>query len=92
MGRLLMPMGAQRPALSIVPRRPRIRDATAEIERVGDPALYFAAVADNARAHGREGQSIGVCPPEVRLALEMAANEDFEHRAFEGELDLLERA
>lgn len=35
---------------------------------------------------------IGALPPELRLALEMAINEDTERRALEGELHLLEAA
>jgi hypothetical protein len=43
------------------------------------------------RSQGR-GVIIGELPTEVRLALEMAAHEEAERRALEGELALLEEA
>ena len=56
----------------------------------GDPRRFFTAAT---RAHGaREGRSIVAMPEPVRLALEMAAHEEQERRALEGELASLEAA
>jgi hypothetical protein len=70
----------------------RIRDAVADIEGVGDPRLYFAAVEARGCAHGLQGRPIGQYPAVQRLALEIVANEELERRALEGELTLLEHA
>jgi hypothetical protein len=62
-----------------------------------DPVSAFGAAASRLREYGAR-QSFGDTgslqhlPREVRLALEMAANEDVERRAMEGELAMLEAA
>jgi hypothetical protein len=61
-----------------------------EIELAGDPSEYFGHAA-------RQASRLGITaltdlPHEVRLALEMAAHEDAERRALEGELAELEQA
>jgi hypothetical protein len=79
-------------------RAPQVQNAVRLIEEVGDPARLFAIQAEHGRpkprarrAHG-PGLALGDLPTEVRLALEMAAHEESERRALEGELALLEEA
>lgn len=62
-----------------------VTHAVAALEQADSPDAYIAQVA---RAAG----VLTTLPPEVRLAVEMAANEDAERRAMEGELSLLEQA
>lgn len=69
-----------------------IRAAVRELEEEGDPHHYFASAESRARKLGHGYQSLGFLPRGIRLALEMAANEEAERRALEGELALLERA
>ena len=76
-----------------------VRAAVALVEHTPDPAALFALMAAEQRRRfrarswqwGDEGmvQQFG---PDVRLALEMAAHEEQERRALEGELAELERA
>jgi hypothetical protein len=79
-------------------RAPQVQDAVRLIEEVGDPADLFAIQAERGRPGARSrrtrarGLVIGEFPMEVRLALEMAAHEETERRALEGELALLEDA
>jgi hypothetical protein len=76
-----------------------VRDAVALVERTPDPASLFAHTAGEQRRRfyarswqfGEDGR-ITTFPPAVRLALEMAAHEEQERRALEGELGELERA
>ena len=68
----------------------QVREAVSEIELAGDAARYFGHAA-------RQASRLGITaltdlPVEVRLALEMAAHEDAERRALEGELAELEQA
>ena len=72
--------------------RRRIEAAVREIEEVGVPERYFAAAELRARKKGRGYASLATQPAEIRLALEMAANEAAERAALEGELALLEAA
>jgi hypothetical protein len=74
----------------------QVQDAVRLLERQSDPAAFFA---NEARAPHRFGPKstqgfarITGFPIEVRLALEMAAHEEQERRALEGELALLEAA
>lgn len=68
--------------------RARVTAAVAELEEVADPVDYFSRV-----ARRRDGESaVAKLPVPVRLALEMAAHEESERRAAQGELALLERA
>ena len=68
------------------------------IEDVGEPAQLFAVQAERGRPGPRSrrteprGIVIGELQTEVRLALEMAAHEESERRALEGDLALLEDA
>jgi hypothetical protein len=79
-------------------RAAQVQNAVRLIEEAGDPARVFATQAARARPGPRSKRSegrelvIGQLPTEVRLALEMAAHEEAERRALEGELALLEEA
>jgi hypothetical protein len=67
-----------------------VLDAVRHIERAGDPERYFV---NAARIATRAGVTrLSRFPLETRLALEMAAHEEAERRALEGELAELERA
>ena len=75
----------------------QVQDAVRLLERHTDPISFFAheartplPVRRGRRAKGPKG--IQRFPIEVRLALEMAAHEEQERRALEGELALLEAA
>ncbi len=75
----------------------RIREAVELLESAGDPSRYFASAATRTREWGREQfwgdtGALRFLPPAVRLALEMAAHEDVERAAMEGELAELEMA
>lgn len=73
-----------------------VQDAVKELEEWGGPERAFAAAAGNVKTYGAQ-QSFGdtgaiqFFPRPVRLALEMAAHEEQERRALEGELELLEQ-
>lgn len=73
-----------------------VRDAVGLLEREGDPSRYFASAATAARGTytgKREPKpEIALLPEPARLALEMAAHEESERRALEGELAVLELA
>jgi hypothetical protein len=79
-------------------RAPQVQSAVRLIEEVGDPVKMFAIQAERGRPGPRSrrtpahGLAIGELSTEVRLALEMAAHEEAERRALEGELALLEEA
>jgi hypothetical protein len=76
-----------------------VREAVALLERDPDPAALYARIARDERRRfygsgwqfGDEGV-VGRFPPALRLAIEMAAHEERERRALEGELAELERA
>lgn len=70
--------------------RERVSEAVSLIEREADPMRFFDAAARQAMS--REKSKISALPEATRLALEMAAHEDSERRALEGELALLEQA
>jgi hypothetical protein len=87
------------PQINASGARPReVQSAVRLIEEVGDPAALFAAQAERTRLGPRatrtpsRGLALSRLPTEVRLALEMAAHEESERRALEGELALLEEA
>lgn len=69
-----------------------LREAVAELESVSDPKEYFPMAERRARKKGRGYGTLSGLPKPIRLALEMAANEDNERLAIEGELHLLEQA
>jgi hypothetical protein len=79
-------------------RAAQVQGAVRLIEEVGGPADLFAIQAERGRPGPRSRRSdsrgliIGELQTEVRLALEMAAHEEAERRALEGELALLEEA
>lgn len=70
--------------------RDRVSEAVSMIEREADPMRFFDVAARQAMT--REKARISGLPEAMRLALEMAAHEDSERRALEGELALLEQA
>ena len=70
--------------------RDRVSEAVSLIERESDPMRFFDVAARQAMS--REKAKISALPEAMRLALEMAAHEDSERRALEGELALLEQA
>jgi len=70
--------------------RDRVKEAVALIERAADPMRFFDVAARQAMNHDKP--KISALPEASRLALEMAAHEDSERRALEGELALLEQA
>ena len=59
------------------------------LERLGDPDAVFSRIAA-AAGHG-EGGTLATLPRDIALGLEMAAHEETERRAMEGELAMLER-
>ena len=67
-------------------------DAVRAIERAGDPRTYFRVAMRQVRLEGRLYSAVESYPSAVRLALEMAAAEEAERRAIEGELAGLQRA
>lgn len=67
-----------------------VGDAVGLIESGGDPRGYFARAEADARRMGWGYQELWGMPAPVRLALEMAANEERERRAMETELATLE--
>ncbi|HEX8273184.1 MAG TPA: hypothetical protein VF615_11135 [Longimicrobiaceae bacterium] len=71
--------------------RREVQGAVERIERVGDPDRYLKEAEREARRTGRGHRDLRLMPREVRLAMEMAAHEDSERRAMEGELAELER-
>jgi hypothetical protein len=71
--------------------RAEVRAAVARIEAAGNPERYFRQAELDARKLGWGYRELWQMPAEVRLALEMSANEDAERRALEGELAALER-
>lgn len=70
--------------------RDRVSEAVALIEREAEPLRFFDVAAR--QAMDRAKAKISALPEATRLALEMAAHEDSERRALEGELALLEQA
>ncbi|HEY0997399.1 MAG TPA: hypothetical protein VGD77_15495 [Gemmatimonadaceae bacterium] len=77
-----------------------VQDSVTFLERAGNPLLLFDRVARDVRksratampASLLQSGALRLLPRYHRLALEMAANEDVERRALEGELHLLEAA
>lgn len=71
-----------------------VAEAVRVLEEVGDPNAAFASATRVAGADARRSATtdIGSLAAPVRLALEMAAHEEVERLALEGELAALERA
>jgi len=70
--------------------RERVNEAVALLEHTADPVRFFDVAAEHAATGGKH--RVSALPESMRLALEMAAHEDSERRALEGELALLEQA
>jgi len=70
----------------------QVQAAIRELEEVGGPEAYFSQAEYRARRQGWGYMNLGRLPASIRLALEMAANEDAERIALEGELSWLEGA
>ena len=70
--------------------RERVSEAVSLIERETEPVRFIDFATRQATNRGRP--KISALPEATRLALEMAAHEDTERRALEGELALLEQA
>jgi hypothetical protein len=69
-----------------------VRRAVKRLENFDDPTRYLlSAAAVSARA-ARPGSLLPRLPVDVRLAIEMAANEETERFTLEGEMWLLEEA
>ena len=88
-------LGALLPALNFAGgREAEVTSAVQSIERAGGATDYFAAAASDPASYGIRGAAFGprlaALPREVRLAMEMAAHEERERRALEGELAVLE--
>jgi hypothetical protein len=72
--------------------RSLVQRAVSQLEDASDPSRYFAVALTRARKEGNLYSPIAAYPSEVRIALEMAAQEEAERRTLEGELGLLEQA
>ena len=70
--------------------RERVSEAVSLIERAENPLQFFDVAARIAATRGKA--KISTLSESIRLALEMAAHEESERRALEGELLLLEQA
>lgn len=73
-------------------RQRTVQDAVGLIEKVGGPERAFTAITKKSGRGAPQDPSweIGSLPSDIRLALEMAAHEETERRALEGELAVLE--
>ena len=69
-----------------------LRRAVSALEEVRDPERYFARALAQVRSRGLHYSPIGAYPAAVRIALEMAAHEESERRAMQGELATLEQS
>lgn len=67
-----------------------VKTAVRELEDAGSPEAFFASTEQRARKQGWGFMTLGGLPSPLRLALEMAAHEDVERIALEGELAWLE--
>lgn len=73
---------------------PHVRRAVRRLEGHADPLKYLrsaAAISSHASHPGTAG-SLARLPPDMRMAVEMAVNEESERFALEGEMALLEMA
>jgi hypothetical protein len=69
----------------------QVMDAVKRIDRARTAEGFLASAEDQARQMGLGYRDVWDMPLELRLAMEMAAHEDAERRALEGELVELER-
>jgi hypothetical protein len=67
-----------------------VREAVKRIENFADPVKYLMSAAALADQRGPREKALSQLPLSARLAVEMAANEENERFALEGELALLE--
>ena len=72
--------------------RGKVASAVRQIEEAGHPEAYFREVELRARKAGWGYGTLATLPHEIRLATEMAAHEEHERSALEGELARLEAA
>ena len=78
-------------------RRSQVQDAVSLLDAAPDPTRFLAHAAGRVREWGAQQRfgdtgALRHLPAPARLALEMAAHEEAERRALEGELAALERA
>jgi len=69
--------------------RRETEQAVANLDANGDPRAHFAKIVDKTCRTGHAYMPIGDLPSVIRLSLEMAAHEETERRALDGELALL---
>ena len=69
-----------------------IKRAIERLEAFDDPVQYMRSAAAFSSHASRPGDSLTKLPTDIRLAMEMAANEENERCALEGEMALLEMA
>ncbi|TVP78215.1 MAG: hypothetical protein EA352_02420 [Gemmatimonadales bacterium] len=70
--------------------RKRVSEAVASLEAAGGPEAFLGKVEQEARRRGQGYTTVPRLPAPLRLALEMAAHEETEREALEGELSWLE--
>ena len=68
-----------------------VQNAVRRIDRARDPEAFLARAEEDARRLGAGHRDVWEMPLELRLAMEMAAHEDAERHALQGELAELER-
>lgn len=73
-------------------RRDDVSSAVRQLEKTSDPDALFARAARSMSDLYPDEATLGQLHGPMRLALEMAVNEDSERRALEGELHVLEAA
>jgi len=71
--------------------RGQVLDAVSELEQAGDATEYIESAARRLADAGYANQGVGAYPTSTRLALEMAAHEETERQALQGQLKWLER-
>ncbi len=71
--------------------RGQVRDAVRRIDRAHSPERFLERAEEDARRMGAGHRDVWDMPLEIRLAMEMAAHEDAERRAMQGELAELEQ-
>ena len=69
----------------------QVQAAVRMIDRARTPDAFLAGAEEAARRQGQGYRDVWAMPLEIRLGMEMAAHEDAERRAMEGELAELER-
>ena len=72
--------------------RSNVERAVKRLENFDDPATYMLSAAAESFHPSRPGGSLMKLPGDIRLAIEMAVNEQTERHAFEGDMWLLEHA